>query len=85
MNSIFSTTVSECFVPFIKCYHSLFKYNISVTKYWQMKQKSRKMSHLTYVRAFCRATMKSGFPPLKTSLALAWTQIQDLVLLSSLK
>lgn len=40
---------------------------------------------LTYVRALCRATMKSGRWPLKTSLALAWTQTQVPVLVSSLK
>lgn len=39
----------------------------------------------TYVRAFCRAMMKSGLPPLKTILADAWTHNQCPVLVKSLK
>lgn len=39
----------------------------------------------TYVSAFWRATMKSGLPSLKTSLALAWTQTHEPLLVSSLK
>ena len=38
-----------------------------------------------YVRAFWRAMMKSGLPPLKTSLAVAWTHSQCPVFVSSLK
>lgn len=39
----------------------------------------------SYVKAFCRATTKSGFPPLKTSLALAWTHTHKPLLDRSLK
>lgn len=42
-------------------------------------------SPATYVKALCRATTKSGFPSLKTSLALAWTQSHIPFLVSSLK
>lgn len=38
-----------------------------------------------HVRAFWRAMMKSGLPPLKTILAEAWTHSQCPVLVNSLK
>lgn len=55
-----------------KCYYFTHLFNTAVCLW-------------TYVKAFCRATMKSGFPPLKTSLALDWTHTHVPLLASSLK